>query len=67
MKEIYNPGIVKEQLKKEEIASQRIRDGIARDRAGPGLLFCTGVTKNMCRVLPGCADTMGQRRHAHEY
>ena len=50
----YDPGMVREQLKKEEIAYQRIRERIARDRAGLILLFCTGITEDLCRLLPGC-------------
>jgi hypothetical protein len=63
----YNPGMSKEQLRKEETASQRIGDGIAKDRAGLGLLFYTGIAKDLCRLLHGCADTIMRRRHAHEY
>lgn len=62
----YDPGMVKEQFKKEEIAYKRIRERIAWDRAGLILLFSTGVTK----ICAGCClgvNTMVQRRHAHEY
>ena len=63
----YNPGMVKEQFRKEEIAYQRIRDGIARDISGLILLFCTGITEDLCRLLHGSAYTIMQRRYSHEY
>lgn len=62
-----NPGMVKDQLRKEEIATQRIRDRIARNISGLILPFCTGITEDLCRLLHGSADTIMQRRHGHEY
>ena len=42
------PGMVKERLKKDEIASQKIRDRMTRDRAK--LINCSSYESNLCWI-----------------